>query len=173
LKPLRLLILIVSLVLPASTTVLAQTGRSGADNEDRTTITDHVFGAGVNFSLVSGSGFSFRHHLPYVPVAYQISGFGWSTESLTSYNIGVEVQYDFFLKESGRFYALVGMGHFYHADTASFNKLDDPQRFGLGVGYEVALSDMTGFSINTTFTYFSPSGHILPLPYAGLHFYFR
>lgn len=157
-------------VLASVSTALGQTGTTRSDAPDQTVITDHVFGLGLGVSLATGSGFSFRHHLPQIPFSYQLSGYVWNS-GFKAFSVGLELQYDLFLNSSGRLYVLAGLSRYgYESDEG--DKLDDPNRLGVGVGYEVPLSDAFGLSVNLTVTSFQPSGDILPLPGGGVYVYF-
>lgn len=170
----RVLFLSLCLLAAAAFNANAQTGTSGEDNSAaRTTISQHVFGLGFNASLATGVGFSFRHHLPDIPFGYQITGMGWKTDDFTFYNFGLELQYDFFVLDKGRLYGLAGGSKFYHSDTAGVNTYEGSTRLGFGVGYEFSLLPSLGISLTATLTSFQPSGQLLPLPTAGIHYYFR
>ncbi len=127
-----------------------------------------VFGLGVGVGLLSGAGFSFRHHLPE-RFSYQITGGIIKIESNLSYDIGLELQFDL-VNAQTRFYGLVGTGYYY-AGTSSRNDMKAPFRFGAGAGVEWNVSGGFHFTLAGALTYFS-DGDILPLPQCGLYFYF-
>jgi hypothetical protein len=156
-------------LLGSASSALGQTGTTRSDASDQTVITEHVFGLGLSVSLATGSGFSFRHHLPNMPLSYQLSGYVWDS-GFEAFSIGLELQFDLFLNASGRLYALAGLSRYGYEDGDA--RLDDPNRLGVGVGYELPLSDTFGLSANLTVTSFQPSGDILPLPGGGVYIYF-
>jgi hypothetical protein len=160
-----------------SVSVSAQTFKSGSDAGESGSLTGSVVGVGGNISALSGSGFSFRHHLPN-RFSYMLTSYAYKTHSEGSWNYGVEVQYDFLLKEKVRFYLLVGASHYYHFDRnlheGTQNDYEGPDRFGGGLGLETPLiGDDLCFSFNWTLTSFQPIGDLIPYPYGGLHYYFR
>jgi hypothetical protein len=136
-----------------------------------TVITDHVFGLGLSVNLATGSGFAFKHHLPNIPFAYQITGYGWKS-GFTAWSIGAEVQYDLFVQPEGRLYAVAGASRYWYSSEDGGSTLNDPNRLGIGVGFELALTDKFGVALSLMLTSFQPSGDLLPLPGAGAFIYF-
>jgi hypothetical protein len=63
-----------------------------------------VFGIGLNASLTSGMGVSFKHHLGGIPFAYQISGGFLQLGESQIYSIGLELQYDINVKQTDRLF---------------------------------------------------------------------
>ncbi len=127
-----------------------------------------VYGLGAFGGLVGGIGLSFRHHLP-TPFSYQVTAGIIKVDSKTHYDVGAEAQYDLVRGESMRFYACGGLGYFYSGTDG--NELDGPFRLGAGVGIEQSRVEGFSFSVELLFTYFS-NGTVLPLPQAGVHYYF-
>jgi hypothetical protein len=149
----------------------AQTGSTRSDMPTRTVITDDVFGLGLSFNLATGSGFAFKHHLANLPFAYQITGYGWKS-GFTAWSIGAEIQYDLFIQPEGRLYAVAGASRYWFKSEDETSTLDDPNRLGIGVGFELALNDKFGLALSLLLTSFQPSGDMLPLPGAGAFIYF-
>ena len=162
---------LVSLALLSVGSASAQSGSTRSDVPNSTVITDHIFGLGLNFNLATGSGFAFKHHLPVIPFAYQIAGYGWKS-GFTAWCIGAELQYDLFTQPEGRLYVLGGASRYYYRADDGTSTLDDMNRMGIGVGYEHAMSDKFGLAFSLTLTSFQPSGELLPLPGAGAFIYF-
>jgi hypothetical protein len=149
----------------------AQTGSTRSDIPNSTVITDHVFGLGVNVNFATGAGFAFKHHLPNVPFAYQLTGYGFKS-GFTAWSIGGELQYDLFTQPEGRLYALAGASRFWYTSKDGTSSLDDPNRLGVGIGFELGLTGSFGLALHLTLTSFQPSGELLPLPGAGAFVYF-
>jgi opacity protein-like surface antigen len=173
-KKFSIAMLLIVLLCSGALTASAQTGTTRSDVPNQNQITDNVFGLGGAFSLATGSGFSFRHHLPLIPFSYQITGYGWKS-GFTAFSVGIELQYDLFVQEEGRLYVLAGASRYgYEPEevTEEDKGLDDPNRMGIGVGYELPLTDAFGVAFNLTLTSFQPSGDLLPLPGAGAYIYF-
>jgi hypothetical protein len=166
---------------------LAQTGIIGTEEGDKTSLDKSVFGLGTNFSLMSGSGLSFKQHFPHIPLSYMVSGYVWKDEHGAAYNYGLEIQYDIYMKDKSRFYLTAGASYYYTGTknaqydfvTGSYiyekevNLLRGPKRLGGGIGYETAVSTSVGFFCNLTITSFQPAGDLMILPYGGLMIYFR
>ena len=167
--------------------VVAQTGAIGTEEGDKTTLDKSVFGLGLNFSLMSGSGLSFKQHFPHSPFSYMASGYVWKDENGAAYNYGIEFQYDIYMKDQTRFYIVTGASYFYtgtknsqyDAVTGNFlyssevNTLRGPTRLGGGIGFETAVSSSVGFYANLAITSFQPVGDLLIIPYGGFMIYFR
>jgi len=184
---LSLLVILCSVVTLTWNTGRAQTRLLLEENTKE--LPTNVFGFGVNFSLATGAGFSFRHHLAKSPLSYMVTGYGWKSRDELTYDFGFEVQYDFYLRQSTRFYGLAGASYFYdwvRGDGMSFdpdgnlvpdnirhNKLAAPYRLGAGLGYEIALGSTVGFYLNVTATSFQPEGAFSVYPYGGAHIYFK
>jgi len=168
----------------------AQTGFIGTEEGDKTSLDKSVFGLGVNFSLMSGSGISFKQHFPHSPFSYMASGYVWKDENGSAYNYGAELQYDIYMKEQTRFYITAGASYYYAGGTSyqynaatgsnlygsyssEHNILRGPLRIGGGVGIETALSSVVGFYCNLSLTSFQPSGDMLIIPYGGFMIYFK
>jgi hypothetical protein len=151
--------------------VSAQTGSTRSDMPNNSVITDNVFGLGLSVNLATGSGFAFKHHLPNIPIAYQITGYGWNS-GFTAWSIGAEVQYDLFVQPEGRLYAVAGGSRYGYTSKDGKTSLNDPNRLGIGVGFELALNDKFGLAFSLMLTSFLPSGELLPLPGAGAFIYF-
>lgn len=173
----KAILLAVTLTIMLAVGAEAQTFKSGADAGESGSITSSVVGIGGNVSALSGSGFSFRHHLPN-RFSYMLTGYAYKTRPEGSWNYGVEIQYDFILKERLRFYFLAGASHYYHFDrsksNSTINDYEGPDRFGGGLGLETPLiGDNFCLSFNWTLTSFQPVGDLIPYPYGGVHYYFR
>ena len=127
-----------------------------------------VFGLGISMGLVSGFGFSFRHHLP-TKLSYQ-GVFGIiKNGSKLLYNVGAEGQYDIVRAGETRFFAVGAMGIFYSGDGS--NDLSGPFRLGAGIGGEWKGIESFHISGEFLFTYFN-DGNVLPLPQVSAHYYF-
>jgi hypothetical protein len=92
------------------------------------------------------------------------------------------MQYDIHVTPTTRFYALGGGSYFFDAKAEidyygrlplDQNRLEDPYRIGLGIGFEVPLGSLLGLYLNLTTTYFERSGDLQLYPYGGFAFYFR
>lgn len=127
-----------------------------------------VYGVGLSAGVASGFGLSFRHHLPS-NLSYQIVGGVIKVDKKVYYNIGGELHYDFVRGQSTRFFGGGALGYFYQGEER--NELKAPFRLGLGIGGEFRIAEALHISTELLFTYFT-SGDILPLPQAGLHYYF-
>ena len=180
--------IIAFLMLAISTdAVNAQTGAIGTEEGDKTTLDKSVFGLGLNFSLMSGSGLSFKQHFPHSPFSYMASGYVWKDENGAAYNYGLEIQYDIYMKDQTRFYLVAGASYFYAGTKNSqydfvtgnyiysheINTLRGPTRLGGGIGFETAVSSSVGFYANLAVTSFQPVGDLLIIPYGGFMIYFR
>lgn len=142
-------------------------------------LTQDMWGVGLYGGLLSGVGLSARYH-PRGRVGLQLTAGAMKFGDL-AYAFGAEGQFDFDSKGRSRFYGYLGAGYYYverktkNAATGTEkteNKLDGPLRLGLGVAYEWAVSPKLIFNLNAAFTYFT-DGTILPLPQAGLIYYFK
>ncbi len=127
-----------------------------------------VYGVGLSVGVASGFGLSFRHHFPS-NFSYQLVGGIIKADEKVSYNIGGALHYDFVRGQSTRFFGGGAMGYFYQGDNN--NELKTPFRLGLGIGGEFRIAEALHFSAELLFTYFS-NGDIIPLPQAGIHYYF-
>lgn len=157
--------------------------------DEAKTLPVNVYGIGANISLATGAGFSFRHHLANSPFSYMVTGYGWKSSDELSFDYGLELQYDFYLRENTRFYGLAGASYFYDwlkDDQSSFdpsgnfipnrirhNKLAGPTRIGAGVGYEISLGSSVGMYLNITATSYQPEGSFNVYPFGGMHVYFK
>jgi hypothetical protein len=91
------------------------------------------------------------------------------TDDKTSSAVGGEIQFDVRRTESVRVYLAGGAGYYFSGDGT--NELESPFRAAFGVGGELALGMGFHGMLDVVFTYFS-NGTVLPLPQAGLHYYF-
>ncbi len=157
-------------ILLLARTASSQTTETVAEAGTKTEFASNVFGVGVNASVCTGMGLSFREHFGQSPLAYQISGGIWKSSGTTIGDIGGEFQYDLSVASS-RLYALAGGG--YYPVNFNSSSTGGATRFGGGVGYEGQLSRSVGVYCNLMITFFEPSGDILPLPSAGILVYFR
>ena len=148
----------------------AQTTETVAEAGTKTQFSSNVFGVGLNASVCTGMGLSFREHFGQSPFAYQISGGIWKSGNTTIGDIGGELQYDLSVSSS-RLYAVAGGG--YYPVNFNSNSTDGATRFGAGIGYEGQLSKSVGVYGNLMITFFEPSGDIFPLPSVGILVYFR
>ncbi len=53
---------------------------------------DNYMGVGFSASFVSGVGLTLKDHLPYSPIAIQITGMPFKDGNVGMYNIGGEIQ---------------------------------------------------------------------------------
>ncbi len=150
--------------------MMAQTATTGTQAGTVGLFATNVYGVGLSASLCSGMGLTFRQHFAYTPLAYQVTGGVWKTQTLGMYDFGAQIQYDLSLA-TNRLYALAGGGYYYYGHTAQ--ELASPARVGLGVGYEMTYGESVGLSLNLLVTVFEPDGDILPLPSLDLLIYFR
>jgi hypothetical protein len=153
---------------------------------------DNYMGVGLGASFVSGVGLTLKDHLPYSPIAIQITGMPFKDGNVGMYDIGGELQYDLFLGAT-RLYLVAGGGYYYYNDgsngdnsnrygtnsnnsntnNSTANELNSPYRLGFGLGYEIPYGRSVGMTLNLMFTAFMPSGDILPTPSIGFVGYFR
>ncbi len=129
----------------------------------------NVFGLGLAAGVATGSGISFRHHLPSV-MSYQLTGGIIKVNDNLSYSLGAEVQFDLARGPLSRFYVGGGVSYYY-SGSSSHNDMEGPARMGAGIGGEYAGASGIHFSGNLMFTYFS-DGTVLPLPQIGIYYYF-
>ena len=90
--------------------------------------------------------------------------------------IGAEAQYSFIRKPDWRLYSLLGMGFYTSTSSDSAkpgNRIANPFRLGLGLGYEWFASDQFVVSLAGALTYFPNTSEFLPTPEVGLFWYFR
>jgi hypothetical protein len=154
-----------------SSGAFSQTPLSVSESGTQSVYSSNVFGVGIAASLCSGMGLSFKHHIAYSPIAYEITGGPWKTSDIAMYDVGMEIQYDLSLVPAYRLYALAGGGYYYYGHTA--NELSAPWRAGAGIGFEIPWSPTVGMSVNLMITAFEPGGDIIPLPSIGFLAYFR
>ena len=174
---------------PASSQTMITAGQAGVQR----VFADNYMGVGFSASFVSGVGLTLKDHLPYSPIAIQITGMPFKDGNVGMYDIGGEIQYDLFLGIT-RLYLVAGAGYYYYSDgstnsntqngygfnnnnsnanTSSGNELNSPYRLGFGLGYEIPYGRNIGMTLNLMFTAFMPSGDILPTPSIGFVGYFR
>jgi hypothetical protein len=139
------------------------------DTERPTGLRRHVFGLGLWGGPATGIGLSFRHHLPSA-FSYMVTGGIIKTDEKLSAAAGGEVQFDVRRTETVRIYLAGGAGYYYAGDGT--NELESPFRAAFGVGGELSLGMGFHGMLDLVFTYFS-NGTVLPLPQAGLHYYFE
>ena len=164
----------------------AQTGTIAASEGDKTTLEQNVYGFGTNFSLMSGVGLSFREHFKHSPFSYMLTGYVFKDKTGATYDYGVELQYDMYMKEFTRFYGFAGASYFYNGakqsqfdpivgqlNIAEYNQLDGPQRVGAGIGFETAIGYSVSIYANLSLTSFQPVGDLLIYPYGGIMIYFK
>jgi len=164
----------------------AQTSTS-ADTTNSSILSRSVFGIGAHFSPLSGAGVSFRHHLPG-RLSYMLTGYVYKASDEITYNIGLELQYDIFIRERVRFYALAGVSHWYDVmrETAynditnstytymGSNTFGGPDRLGAGIGLETNLiGESLCLSISGALVSFQPTGDLIIYPAGAIHYYFR
>jgi len=154
----------------------AQTTSTGAEAGGKARFEHDVFAVGLNASLVTGMGVSFKHHVAKVPWAYQITVGPWKGAE-TLFTLGGELQYDLSVGESDRAYALFGGGYYYQG--VDHNRLLSELRYGLGVGYELPIGKAFNLALNGLISFF-PNGifndtgfKIYPLPSLALQGYFH
>ena len=163
----------------------SQTGMVGTQEGDKTTLEQNVYGLGTNFSLMSGIGISFKEHFAHSRLSYMITGYVWKDQSGGTYDYGLEMQYDIYLKQETRFYAFAGTSYFYDGSKVTRddlitglsqsiqNQLAGPLRIGAGAGFETAVGSAVCFYASLSVTSFQPSGDLFIYPYGGLMVYFK
>lgn len=133
------------------------------------------YGVGLNVGLVSGAGLSGRATFPG-GFAAQASFFIMTLGQWTHFNIGGEAEYAFIRKNDWRLYSLLGMG-FYSSRTDDTtrpgNRIANPFRIGLGLGYEWFAGEQFVIALSGALTYFPTTSEFYPTPQAGFFFYFR
>ncbi len=174
---------------PVSSQTLLTAGQAGVQR----VFADNYMGVGFSASFVSGVGLTLKDHLPYSPIAIQITGMPFKDGNVGMYDIGGEIQYDLFLGYT-RLYLVGAAGYYYYNDgstnsnnqngygfntnnsnnnNSSGNELSSPYRLGFGLGYEIPYGRNVGMTLNLMFTAFMPSGDIIPTPSIGFVGYFR
>ncbi len=139
------------------------------DRSRPTGFRDEVLGLGFFAGSAGGLGVSFRHHLR-TPLSYQITGGIIKADKRLLYDIGAEVQYDFSRGADARYFVGGGISYFY-SGTSGHNDMLGPARIGLGLGGEFSVTPVLSATAELLFTYFT-DGTILPLPQAGIFYYF-
>lgn len=127
-----------------------------------------VYGLGFAAGAGTGLGVSFRHHLPS-EMSYQLVGGIVKVDRKLSYDVGLELQFDFLRGKTSRYFVGMGVSYFYSGEGR--NTLRGPFRAAVGVGGEFSNIQLVHLTISGMFTYFS-DGNILPLPQLGIHYYF-
>jgi hypothetical protein len=138
------------------------------DQQNPTRLGRTVYGLGFAAGAGTGLGVSFRHHLPS-EMSYQIVGGILKIDRNLSYDVGAEVQFDFFRGEMTRFFGGGGVAYFYTGENR--NRFRGPFRLAIGVGGEFSNIQLVHITVSGMFTYFS-NGDIWPLPQLGVHYYF-
>lgn len=136
---------------------------------------EQAFGIGLNVGLVSGAGLSGRATFPGGFLT-QASFFVMTLGQWTHFNIGGEGQYSLIRNPDSRMYALLGMSYYSSTTddtTRQGNRIANPFRTGLGIGYEWFAGRQFVVSISGALTYFPSTGEVLPTPQVGFFFYFR
>jgi hypothetical protein len=161
--------IVVLLLLMAGFASIAVSQVAIPDRRGGTGFREEVMGLGFFAGPTSGLGVSFRHHLR-IPFSYQITAGIIKVDDRLLYDFGGEVQYDLSRGEGSRFFVVGGLGYYY-AGRSSHNDIDAPARLGFGAGAEVGISPAIGATLELLFTIFT-DGTILPLPQAGIFYYF-
>jgi len=133
------------------------------------------YGVGLMAGLISGAGISGRATFPG-GFAAQATFFVMTAGQWTHFNVGGEAQYAFIRQTDWRLYSLLGAGIYSSVTDDTLrpgNRIANPFRLGLGIGYEKFLGPQFVFSIAGALTYFPSTGEVLPTPEAGFYFYFR
>jgi hypothetical protein len=141
---------------------------------DRTTgqgVREQVFGLGFSVGFASGIGVTFRHHFPG-KVSWEATGGVIKVDEKVNYSFGGELQLDLDRGTGGRFFASVAGGYYYSAPKGGNNTMAGPGRLGVGIGGELPIGGGFHMSGKLLFTWFS-DGTILPLPGAGVAYYFH
>lgn len=154
---------------PAATTA-EPTGKTTPELMDQF----NFWAVGLQGGLATGSGLSVRTTMMN-RFAFEATGFVWSTGNIW-WNLGLEAQYLLDQAFDHRFYALGGVGYYFHANDLKDNTLSAPFRIGVGIGYEWFFSPKACLAAEVPITFFPNDGGkmtILPLPQLQLMFYFR
>ena len=155
---------------PPDPSPAAEEGTVGDDFYNNT-----YFAIGLNAGLVSGAGLSGRMSFPN-GFSLQATTFIITLGDLLHFNIGAEGQYAFARGDDGRLFAVLGAGYYLTDDADSTkpgNRIANPFRAGLGIGYEWFTSRNFVLSLSGTITYFPTTSEFLPLPEFGMYYYFR
>jgi hypothetical protein len=139
------------------------------DRRGGTGFREEVMGLGLFAGPTSGLGVSFRHHLR-IPFSYQITAGIINVDDRLLYDFGGDLQYDLSRGEGSRFFVAGGFGYYY-AGRSSHNDINAPGRLGFGAGAELGIGPAIGATLELLFTVFT-DGTILPLPQAGVFYYF-
>jgi hypothetical protein len=148
---------------------VARTQVAIPDKKGGTGFREEVMGLGLFAGPASGLGVSFRHHLR-IPLSYQVTAGIIKVDDRLLYDLGGEVQFDLSRGEGSRFFVVGGFGYYY-AGRSSNNEMKAPGRLGLGAGAELGISPAVGATVELLFTCFT-DGTVLPLPQAGIFYYF-
>lgn len=175
-QQMKKLLLTVLLVLVSTNLLLqAQDTQTKKDSTDDFYYRGNYFGAGLNAGLLSGAGLSGRY------VYEKGFVFGGTFFAITAgdwfhYNLGAEVQYSFVREQDNRFYAILGLGYYSSTtEDAAFpgNRIANPFRMGVGIGYEWFLNRRFALSPSLSITYFPTTSQVIPIPQVGLFMYFK
>lgn len=132
------------------------------------------YAIGGNIGLLSGAGISGRIFLQQ-KLSIQPTFFVITLGDYFHFNMGGEAQYHFDRDSEGGLYGLAGAGY-YHSTTSDTakpgNRVANPFRFGLGLGYEWFTSQKFAFSAAVAIHYFPYTSQFLPLPEFGMYYYF-
>jgi len=153
-----------ALMCPAAAAQVSSPGESGAVGFTRS-----AYGLGLFAGYASGIGLSFRHHLPG-RFSYQLTGGIIKQKDRLWYTFGAEGQFDLSRMSAYRVYVAAGAAYYFEGPE-NHNEVEGPERIGLGVGGELSLGERFTLEADLLFTWFS-DGTILPLPQAGIYYYF-
>jgi hypothetical protein len=163
-------------VITSALTAQSSTPLAGADSLNTADFYHRQsFGVGVNAGLISGAGLSGRATFPGGFIT-QATFFVITAGKWTHFNIGAEAQYSFIRKPDWRLYSMLGMGFYSSTSSDSAkpgNRIANPFRMGLGLGYEWFASDQFVISIGGALTYFPTTSEFLPTPEVGMFWYFQ
>jgi len=164
-RTLLIVILLCLILVPAPAQVTMPDKASGQG------VREQVFGLGFSAGFASGIGLTFRHHFPG-KFSWEVTGGVIKVDQNVDYSVGGELQLDLDRGAASRFFATVGAGYFYAAPKGQSNTMKGPGRAGIGIGGEIPLGAGFHGAGKLMFTWFS-DGTILPLPGAGIMYYFH
>ncbi|MFZ1573082.1 MAG: hypothetical protein IPP08_07955 [Chlorobiota bacterium] len=171
-------ILTIIILLTSESFLLSQTNLnnvSKADSSDDFYYRGNYFGAGVRLGLTSGTGLTGRF-VSEKGFVIGASVFAITLGDWTHFNFGAEGQYSFIREKDSRYYATLGLAYFNSTtDEVGYpgNRIANPFRIGLGIGYEWFLNKRFATSFALPITYFPSTSQILPLPEISLQMYFK
>ena len=146
---------------------LAWTDRAVGERGDFNDSADpFVAAVGLAAGYSSGTGLALRW--PALPQTMAMATGGlWGRNQDLAWNVGLELHY--VLRQSGSTRVHIGPGAAIYSDNTD----DEPDyNLAFGIGTEILFWRRTALKLDFGFTYLGDEGDILPMPQAGILFYF-